>query len=151
HSLHTNPRDMGFWVVRARDPIMPMRERRYHEFKVLDLSQGDLSAAICVVKWVSRQPYEVIGHNCMNATYDVLRAYGVERLPVPGPHGDPNHWSDRVQGQLARSDADDVQLEPKGHAPTCGPAEADVESLFADGSNTIEPLQPAWRTANTSA
>src|SRR5437773_10781009 len=52
HSLHTNRRKMGFWAVRARDPIVPMRDRRYHEFKVIDLAQGDQNAAIRVVKWV---------------------------------------------------------------------------------------------------
>src|SRR5690349_1767561 len=30
HTFYTNPHDMGFWVVRVRDPISPMRARRYH-------------------------------------------------------------------------------------------------------------------------
>jgi hypothetical protein len=152
HSLHTNPRKMGFWAVRTRDPIDPMRDRRYNEFKVIDLGQGDQNDAIRVVKWVSRQPYEIVGHNCMNATYDVLRAYGVDRLPVPAHHWEPNHWFDRVQGQHYQIDATDVQIESDTHAAaSSGPAQADVESLFADDSDSIEPLQPAWRTANTSA
>jgi hypothetical protein len=151
HSLHTNPHAMGFWIVRAHDPIIPMRERRYNEFKVIDLGQGDLNAAIRVVKWVSRQPYEIIGHNCMNATYDVLRAYGVDRLPVPAHHWEPNHWFDRVQGRHYKIDVDDVQLESNMGAATSGPVQTDVESLFSDSSSTIEPLQPAWRTANTPA
>jgi hypothetical protein len=152
HSLHTNSRAMGFWAVRARDPIQPMRARRYNEFKVIDLRQGDLSTATRVVKWVSRQPYEIIGHNCMNATYDVLRAYGVDRLPVPAHHWEPNHWFDHVQGQHYQIDTDGVNLESDGRAATAiGPDQADVASLFSDDSSPIEPLQPDWRTPNTSA
>jgi hypothetical protein len=152
HSLYTNPRDMGFWVARAHDPIVPMRDRRYHEFKVIDLAQGELKTALRVVKWVSRQPYEVVGHNCMNATYDVLRAYGVERLPVPAHHWEPNHWFDRVQGQHYQIDSDGVQIESDARGTvTLGAAQADIEGIFSDGSDQIEPLQPAWRTANTPA
>lgn len=152
HSLYTNPRAMGFWAVRARDPSIPMRERRYNEFKVIDLHQSNLNNALGVVKWVSRQPYELIGHNCMNATYDVLRAFGVDRLPVPSHHWEPNHWFDHVQGQYYRIDADDVQLESDMRAAAViGPAQADVESLFIADRDTIMPLQPAWRTENTPA
>ena len=152
HWLRTSPHEMGFWAVCARDPIIPMRDRRYNEFKVINLGQGDLNAATRVVKWVSQQPYAVVGHNCMNATYDVLRAYGVERLPVPAHHWEPNHWFDRVQAQHYQIDANGVRIESDAHgAATCGPADADVASLFADDSSTIKPLQPAWRTANTSA
>ncbi len=151
HSLRTDPRAMDFWAVRARDPIIPMRERRYNEFKVIDLSQGDLNDAIHVVKWVSRQPYDVIGHNCMNATYDVLRAFGVDRLPVPSHHWEPNHWFDRVQGQHYQIDADGVQLESGTQASSHAPAQADLERLFTDDTDSIEPLQPAWRTENTTA
>jgi hypothetical protein len=143
---------MGFWVVRVRDPIVPMRDRRYNEFKLIDISQDDLSAALRVVRWVSRQPYEIVGHNCMNATYDVLRAYGVDGLPVPAHHWEPNHWFDHVHGQHYQIDDNDVRIESDLHgAAICGPAQADVESLFADDPSTIEPLRPAWRTANTSA
>jgi hypothetical protein len=152
HTFYTKPRAMGFWMVCARDPILPMRARRYREFKVLDLGQTDRSSALRVVKWVSRQPYEVIGHNCMNATYDVLRAFGADDLPVPAHHWEPNHWFDHVRGQHYRIDAEDVQIEAEGrHAAAIGPAQPDVESLFSGAPEAIEPLQPAWRTENTPA
>jgi len=82
----------------------------------------------------------------------VLRAYGVDRLPVPAHHWEPNHWFDRVQGQHYQIDADGVKLESDGRAATAiGPDQADVASLFSDDSSPIEPLQPVWRTPNTSA
>ena len=150
HSLRTNPRDMGFWAVRSRDPILPMRARNYHEFKLLVVGQGDPEYALRVVKWISRQPYEIVGHNCMDATYDVLRAFDVERLPAPAHHWEPNHWFDRVQGEHFRIEADDVRLEPAGRAAAApGRLEPDVESLFGRDADTVAPARPAWRTPNT--
>src|SRR5262245_36349739 len=41
HTLRTRPEHMGFWTVRTHDPIAPMRERAYNEFKVIDLDRGN--------------------------------------------------------------------------------------------------------------
>lgn len=150
HTLRTRPPDTGFWAIRARDPIRSMRQRRYVEFKVIDLDQGDPARAWRVTAWVSRHFYVVFGHNCMNATYDILRAYGVGNLPAPARHWEPNHWFDHVRGRHFLIDADAVSLESEGRHPApVGAPLPDIDSLLTRAPDNIEPLTPDWRVANT--
>lgn len=150
HTLRTPPVNMGFWTIRTADPIDPMRKRSYDEFKLITLDQGDPAYAWQVVAWVSQQPYEVIGRNCMDVTYDVLRALGVAHLPVPAHHWEPNHWFNHVHGQHYRIDADDVTLESDGHRPTLiGPVLPDREILIDRPLAGVTPAVPRWRIANT--
>jgi hypothetical protein len=150
HTLRTRPQQMGFWMIRTRDPIEPMRERAYAELKVIDLAEGDPAYAWQVVAWLSHRPYDVFGHNCLNMTYDVLRAYGVPNLPAPAHHWEPNHWFDRVAGRHYQIDADDVALEADtgGRAPT-GLQLPDCDSLISGQLVGITPAIPAWRIADT--
>jgi hypothetical protein len=151
HTLHTQPQKMGFWTIRTRDPIAPMREHAYNEFKVIELAHADPGYAWRVVAWASRKPYDVFGRNCMDVTYDVLRAYGVPHLPVPAHHWEPNHWFDRVQGRHYEIDADGVGLEAGGPKQTPpGPDLPDLDSLLTGPPVGIEPTVPSWRTPNTS-
>ena len=150
HTLYTAPQKMGFWTIRTRDPIVPMRKRAYNAFKVIDLADGNPTYAWQVVAWASRKPYDIFGCNCMNVTYDVLRAFGVPYLPVPAHHWEPNHWFNHVQGQLYQIDADGVALESDrgGQAPVSLEL-PDIDSLLTDPLDNIEPAVPPWRTAHT--
>ncbi len=90
-TLFASPEDAGFWAVRIRDPLSPMRLRGYDEFKTFKLKQGRPFDALRIVLWVRRQGYDVFGRNCMDATYDILRTFGVQDLPVPARYWEPNH------------------------------------------------------------
>ena len=145
HHLRTQPRDDGFWALRPRDPIQPMRLRRYTDFKVIPIEHADVARAWRTVAWVSSRPYDVIGHNCMDATYDVLRAYGLEDLPIPADHWEPNHWFDHVCGAEYQIDDGDVLAEPPGESQS-NMALPDHESLIINAPAGFTPEMPAWRT-----
>jgi hypothetical protein len=150
HSLRTPPEQMGFWVMRTRDPIAPMRVRAYTELKVIDLAQSDPMYAWQVVTWHRHRPYDIIGCNCMDVTYDILRAFGVPKLPVPAYHWEPNHWFDHVQGQRYQIDQDDavIQLMRQGRAAS-SPALPDRDGLIVNQLRNRATAIPAWRTAHT--
>ncbi|KPV52404.1 hypothetical protein SE17_15710 [Kouleothrix aurantiaca] len=144
HHLRTPPRSDGFWALRTRDPIQPMRQRHYTDFKVISLAEADIARAWRTVAWVSSQPYEVFGHNCMDATYDVLRAYGVGHLPVPAHHWEPNHWFDCVDAPRYHIGDADVLLEQAGRS-RAGVALPDLDSLITTTPADITPEIPTWR------
>jgi hypothetical protein len=150
HTLISSPRDMGFWALRTLDPIAPMRGRRYTDFKLITLDDPQPLVAWRVVAWVSRHSYDVFGHNCMNATYDVLRSYGVPRLPAPAHHWEPNHWFNHVDGRVYRIDDDAVQLATSGARNTpVGPELPDLNVLLAELPAVLPAVVPAWRIADT--
>jgi len=145
HSLRTLPQQMGFWSVRTDNPFVPMRQRAYTEYKLLAIEPAEPGFAWQVVAWLSHQPYEVFYHNCMNATYDVLRAFGVAHLPAPAHHWEPNHWFDHVPGPA-------IALEPGGAAASAPVRPSPVLSrkhLPIGDLDSIQPATPPWRTANT--
>ncbi|MFN8488373.1 MAG: hypothetical protein U0350_12315 [Caldilineaceae bacterium] len=149
-ALYTSANEMGFWTKRTRNPIPPMRARRYDEFKVLELAHADPAYARRVVAWVRKQPYEVIHRNCMDATYDVLRAYGLTHLPVPAHHWEPNHWFACVEGEHYLIDGDGVALEnDQIHPAALGAIEPDLESLGEMPAGEEEPAPPTWRIPGT--
>lgn len=145
HSLRTLPQQMGFWAVRTADPLAPMRQRAYTEYKLLEIEPASPGFAWRVVMWLSERPYEVFLHNCMDATYDVLRAYGVPDLPVPAHHWEPNHWFNYVPGTS-------IALQPSGAAdsghllPQPAPSPNHVQ---VSGLAHLQSAQPPWRSANT--
>lgn len=148
-TLRTAPAAMGFWNLRTRDPIEPVRERRYDEFKIIEVEQANPAAARRVVTWVRQKPYDIIGCNCMNATYDVLRAYGVTQLPVPAYHWEPDHWFDHITGKHYCIDQDGISEETGDKkAIVIGAAESDVKSLNTNPPEET-PLMPTWRATNT--
>jgi hypothetical protein len=136
---------MGFWAVRTADPISPMRQRAYTDYKLLEIEPASPVFAWRVVAWLSHQPYEVFYHNCMNATYDVLRAFGAADLPAPAHHWEPNHWFNHVPGPAVALDAGgaaaSIPLFPQ-------PAHAS-EQPWHRGVGQLQPAVPPWRAANT--
>ena len=88
----SNPATMGFWDIDSTDPVPLMLGRDYNDAKYVDLPQADPSIAYETVLWVSQQPYSVIGRNCLDDVYDVLRAYGVPNLPPPSHDWLPTEW-----------------------------------------------------------
>jgi len=149
--LHTSPSEMGFWTLRTRDPIAPMRDRHYDEFKLIDLVQADPLGAKQVVAWVKQQAYAALGRNCMDDAYDVLRAYGAQQLPVPAHHWEPNHWFNQVQGVHYHIVGDGVAPEDDTLKPAeIGAVEPDLASLNDASFAEETPVAPRWRTPESA-
>lgn len=151
-TLHTPAAEIGLWSLRTRDPVEPMRARRYDEYKIIDVEQADPAYARSVVAWVRQQPYDIVGGNCMDFTYDVLRAYGIPQLPVPAHHWEPDHWFAHVSGTHYQIDATGVaQEDDHKRSAMIGTEEPDLESLSQDPPLEETPSVPAWRTPGTTA
>jgi len=97
---YTRPDLMGWWSRRVDDPLAPMRERRYEEYKILEVLSPSAAAAQEEVERVSREPYRVADQNCMHDTYQVLTAYGAT-LPEPdrGETRAPAKWFKEIPGE----------------------------------------------------
>lgn len=131
------PMQMAFWTQRTAQPVAPMKMRHYDEFKLIEVQQPNPSYAWQVVQWVGHHWYSFAWHNCMDSTYDVLRAFGVPNLPPPVLHWLPNGWFDSIQAEHHEvNEIDDTQLK-----------KATVQPLHIPVTQTIAP--PAWRIAST--
>ena len=110
------PLNNGFWMYRlpTLDAALMyfsynMRvkfETDYDYFKLLRVN-GDIQPhpqqAENVGRWIGNQSYSLVGRNCMNDVYDVLKAYAADyayyegtELPNPGLNWIPNGWFNAV-------------------------------------------------------
>jgi hypothetical protein len=101
---------MDFWTCNTLDPLAHMRERHYDAFQVVDVASPRPQDAWQAVVWLSRQPYFVLGRNCLDDVYDVMRAYGVPDLPVPAHEILPDRWFELLPGDP--QNLDDVESLP---------------------------------------
>ncbi|HEY6411494.1 MAG TPA: hypothetical protein VIY29_28890 [Ktedonobacteraceae bacterium] len=92
---------MGFWSAHTLDPIehMQRREMSYDAYKVLYVRRPRPKEAWRTVIWESRQPYEVLRHNCSDVVFDILRAYGSGELLDPVEEPAPIDWYDALPGR----------------------------------------------------
>ncbi len=135
------PGQTGFWAEMVSDPDAPMKLKLYDAFKLFEIETGDLDQAQKTVAWIATQPYIVVGRNCMDDTYDVLRSYGVPNLPPPMLEITPNHWFDRltpVAQPVTQESMQKAGLLPPGVAAPARPAIA------------AQPQVPRWRAAGTA-
>lgn len=88
HSGHffTPATAMGYWDTLGTDPVREMRERSYDEVKWLDVPKPNPLAAYGTMLWIKTQAYFAFHRNCEDDVYDILRAYGVKKLPPPLLH-----------------------------------------------------------------
>ncbi len=102
----------GFWQRRAVNLneainyFRKMEERfgtTYEECKYLTVNDvPNPRGADAMMNWVSNQPYNVIGRNCMNSAYDILCAfskggrYSGGILPLPQNNWFPNDWYEKI-------------------------------------------------------
>ena len=141
----------GFWALRVpnlRAALMYFAEtgskrgNEYDVYKLLTVSDGitpDWKAADNVVAWAKHQPYNLTGGNCMNRTYDVLRAfancaYNGSELPSPHLNWIPNGWFNAIQTP------EYYKLPTVMHAHARSPAPTATDMPLADN-----PATPAWR------
>lgn len=113
-----------------------MREDRYDAFKYVDIEDADPVRAYRVVLWVKTQPFRALHRNCLDDTYDVLRAYGVQGLDPPSHDIFPKEWFARFHGTQA--DLADFQWHTGERA---SPAPSNGEP----GDGSLQPLRPPWR------
>jgi hypothetical protein len=90
----SDPADMGYWDAFVVNPIPTMAAKGYNSLKYLNLKKANPVSAYRVARWVATLPYAVIGRNCLDDVYDVLRAYGVPNLPAPSQDLLPDAWFD---------------------------------------------------------
>lgn len=147
--LVTPAEKMGFWTLETHDPIKPMRQRHYDEFKVLDIRAADPDYAKQIVTWVHKQAYEAIGRNCMDDTYDVLRAYGFDHLPVPSHIWEPNHWFNHVIGEHYQIEPTGDEQEGDKDQPEQATMLADLADFAAGMWTKLTPTPPRWRMPGT--
>lgn len=88
------PAEMGFWNVVTQNPSHEFIIRGYDAFKMFSISSPNPKAALDTVKWISEQPYNVMGQNCMDDTYDVIHSFGAVGIPKPFNKVTPNAWFD---------------------------------------------------------
>jgi uncharacterized membrane protein HdeD (DUF308 family) len=98
---YARPEEMGFWAMHTLNPIAAMQKQSstYDEYKIFYVSLPHPKEAWRTVVWESRQPYFALRHNCNDAAYDVLRAYGATELLDPAQEHVPNDWYDALPGR----------------------------------------------------
>ena len=96
----TNPRQMDFWSVHTLNPSKTIQNREipYDEYKLFFVTQPHPKEAWKTVVWESQQPYAFVHHNCCDATYEILHAYGCTELLDPAKEYIPNDWYDALPG-----------------------------------------------------
>ncbi|HXY37415.1 MAG TPA: hypothetical protein VEI07_24515 [Planctomycetaceae bacterium] len=97
----TPPSEDGFWECRvcASAFVSPFVPLGYDHYKTLTAPKPTPAVALQTVNWMSTQPYVVIGQNCEDDVYDVLRSFGVANLPpLAWLNLIPNDWFDALPG-----------------------------------------------------
>lgn len=80
-------KENGFWAEETAYPLdrhalgTQGLGSRYDIYRELPVSAPNVAAALERQRWVAAQPYRVLGQNCMDATAQILAAYGVQGLP----------------------------------------------------------------------
>jgi uncharacterized membrane protein HdeD (DUF308 family) len=95
-----NPEQMDFWSTHTLNPSATIQncEFPYDEYKLYFVEQPHPKEAWKTVIWESRQPYAFVHHNCCDATYEILRAYGCTESLDPAKEYIPNDWYDALPG-----------------------------------------------------
>jgi len=99
----TPPGKSGYWSNVMADPNPRMAALNYDTFKEFDVLSPSIALARSAEAEVSRRFFNLVLHNCMQDTYNVLSAYGAN-LPKINRRWDfkPNDWYDLLFGELRR-------------------------------------------------
>jgi hypothetical protein len=101
--LVTPPGKSGYWSIVMEDPNPRMRTLNYDSFKEFPVAAPGIALARAAVGEVSRRFFNLVLHNCMQDTYNVLRAYGANP-PQINKRWDfkPNDWYNLLMGEFVR-------------------------------------------------
>lgn len=94
------PELADFWTAHTVNPLASIQKfgKGYDEYKIFSVVKPHPKNAWRIVVWISHLPYRVFRRNCVDTTYDVLRAYGIIDLPDPATAYAPNDWYDSLAG-----------------------------------------------------
>lgn len=86
------------------DPTPRMRALNYDSYKEFEVNAPSPALARSTVGDVSRRYFNLVLHNCMQDTYNVLTAYGAN-LPQINKRWDfkPNDWYNLLMGEFNRT------------------------------------------------
>ncbi|MFN2465747.1 MAG: hypothetical protein ABR598_05710 [Candidatus Dormibacteria bacterium] len=101
--LITPPGKSGYWSNAMEDPNPRMLSLNYDTYKEFEVAPPSPTLARIAVGEVSRRFFNLVLHNCMQDTHNVLQAYGAN-MPKINKRWDfkPNDWYDLLQGDLHR-------------------------------------------------
>ncbi|MDQ6747568.1 MAG: hypothetical protein M3010_05610 [Candidatus Dormibacteraeota bacterium] len=101
--LVTPPGKSGYWSSVMEDPNPRMLTLNYDTYKQFEVHAPSPALARIAVGEVSRRFFNLILHNCMQDTYNVLSAYGAN-MPQIDKRWDfkPNDWYNLLQGEIRR-------------------------------------------------
>lgn len=94
--------DIGYWDSRSdheHQMAFLFKRRNYHAFKRAKVTVAYPDNAFAEARKQAGGGYTVIGNNCLDHTFRVLKAYGVQDLPWPLTHPSPNDWFAMFNGQ----------------------------------------------------
>jgi hypothetical protein len=101
-AINVPPHEKDQWSLNTQNPYRPFgvgptnssngkRFPGYDMFKIIEVNSPNPNAAIQMVQQIAQEPYQVIGNNCMDAVYRILKAYGVS-LSKPSDDIYPMNW-----------------------------------------------------------
>lgn len=122
---------MGYWNGCFEEPIAQMRQRAYDDLKWVEVLDADPLLAYRTALWIEHEAYKAVHRNCEDDVYDVLRAYGVQCLPLPSLLWFPKSWFKRFNGTLEN-------LQSFVWRPA-------AQSRVSAGYANAKPWQPTWR------
>jgi len=134
-----------FWTANTQDPIATMVELGpgYDEYKVFRVPNPHPKDAWATVAWISRQPYFVQRRNCADATYDVLRAFGVDTIFDTSQKTMPNEWYAALPGpSYPIPEHPHIPLAP---AHVAQMERAPVKQIVLEVPAAMPAVAPAWR------
>jgi len=99
----TPPGRSGYWSLVMEDPNPRMFTLNYDSYKEFEVMSPSVPLARVEEAEVSRRFFNLILHNCMQDTYNVLKAYGAN-LPPINKRWDfkPNDWYNLLSGEFKR-------------------------------------------------
>ena len=90
--------DNGAWIKACQDieeVKSAFRSRGYNSIKVISVDSPNPENAGSVIQYFVNRGYDLANNNCLTATDEVLRAYGVRDLPNPTT---PNSYYNQISG-----------------------------------------------------
>lgn len=103
----------------------------YNNYKVVETQLPNSSEAWSKACWCRTRPFEVPCRDCLDDTYDILTAYGINSLPWP-IIAEPNLWFDLIPGHA-------IAVPRDGALSTDGKQEAPINGT-----------PPPWRVPGTA-
>ena len=106
-----HPSKIGFWSVKTKNPLKYMAQRDYDSYKIIDLKRGNHVRGWSAVLKVKNSWYTLLFGNCMDDTYNVLKEYGVDSMPLPGVSITPNNWFDSLRWSKYPVSGNEVKVD----------------------------------------